>query len=106
MRQRLGVGDIVNRDEFDLTIAKRGAKNISADAPEAVDANFNRHSVRPPVAVYTRHRGTWTAITSPDETWKRNCKIMPGCQQCQASIPLRVWHAHPARESRAGRPWH
>src|SRR5205814_7660541 len=82
------------------------AKNISAYSTKAVDANLNRHSACPPVAVYTRHRGSWTVITSPDETWKRNCKIMPVWQHCQASVLLGVSHAHPARESRARRLCH
>ena len=44
MGQRLGVGEIVDRDEFQVRVIERRTKNVAADAPEAVDAYFDCHS--------------------------------------------------------------
>ena len=44
VRQRLGIGKIVGRDEFDLRVIQPGADYISADAAEAVDSHFDCHA--------------------------------------------------------------
>ena len=43
MRQGLRIGEIVDRDEIKIVVGERGAKNIAADAAEAVDAYFDCH---------------------------------------------------------------
>ena len=43
MRQRLRIGKIVDRHEFQIRVIERGAQNVAADASEAVDANFDCH---------------------------------------------------------------
>ena len=43
MRQCLGVGEVVDRDEFEVLVGERGAQNVAADAAEAVDAYFDCH---------------------------------------------------------------
>jgi hypothetical protein len=43
MRESFRVGNIVHGDEFDVAVAERRSKNISADTTETVDANFDRH---------------------------------------------------------------
>ena len=43
MRQGLGVGKIVNGDEFDVVAMQTRADHISADAAEAVDSYFDCH---------------------------------------------------------------
>ena len=43
MRQRLGIGDVVDGDDFDGGIAQGGAENVAADASETIDAYFNCH---------------------------------------------------------------
>src|SRR5207302_5505456 len=40
MRQRLRVGNIVDRDEVDVLVAQRGAKDVAADAAKSVDTHF------------------------------------------------------------------
>jgi hypothetical protein len=39
----LGVGEIVNGHKFDVVAMKPGAHNISSDAAETVDSNFDCH---------------------------------------------------------------
>ena len=41
--QRCGAGQIVYGDKFDVRVAKGGAKNVAANAAEAVDANLHCH---------------------------------------------------------------
>ncbi len=43
MRQRLGAGEVVDRDELQSGIVEGGAKNVAANAAESVDTNFNCH---------------------------------------------------------------
>ncbi len=38
------LGDVVDGDELDVLVVKRGAHNVATDAAEAVDANLNGHS--------------------------------------------------------------
>src|ERR1700730_7452119 len=42
--QRLGIGDVVDRHELDVTVGERGAHDVASDTPEAVDAYFDGHS--------------------------------------------------------------
>ena len=44
VRQRLGVGEIVGGDKFDVGMMQAGADHIAADAAEAVDAYFDGHT--------------------------------------------------------------
>ncbi len=44
MRESFRVGDVVDGDELDVLVVKRGAHNVATDAAEAVDANLNGHS--------------------------------------------------------------
>ncbi len=44
VRQRLGVGDVVNRHEVDPVVVQRGAHDVAADASEAVDPNLDGHA--------------------------------------------------------------
>ena len=41
--QRCRAGQVVDGDKINLGIAERGAKNVAANAAEAVDANLNCH---------------------------------------------------------------
>ena len=43
MRQRLGIGEVVDRNEFQVLVGERGAENVAADAPEAIDTYFDCH---------------------------------------------------------------
>src|SRR5262249_56088887 len=43
MRERLGAGEIVDRDEVDISVAERGAHDVAPDATEAVDSYPDRH---------------------------------------------------------------
>src|SRR6266516_6718848 len=45
VRECLRIGDIVNSNEVDFRIPKRGAKNVAPDATKSIDADFNCHSV-------------------------------------------------------------
>src|SRR6266850_6881586 len=45
MRQRPGIGDVVNRDDIDILVAQRRAKNIAPNPTEPVDPNLNRHAL-------------------------------------------------------------
>ena len=38
-------GQVINGDKIDLGIAERGAKNVAANAAEAIDANLNCHAL-------------------------------------------------------------
>ena len=54
VRERAGVGEVVDRDELERGLALRGgAHHEAADAPEAVDADADSHA-SPPDAVSTR----------------------------------------------------
>jgi hypothetical protein len=44
VRQRLGVGQVVDRHEFQILVLERGPQNIAADAPKAVDAYLDCHT--------------------------------------------------------------
>src|ERR1019366_6204475 len=43
MRQRLGIGEVVDRNEFQILVGERGPQNVAADAPETIDAYFDCH---------------------------------------------------------------
>src|SRR5271169_159084 len=43
MREGLGVGNVVDRDELDVFVIERGAHDVASDAAEAVDANLDGH---------------------------------------------------------------
>jgi hypothetical protein len=43
VRQRLGVGEIVNRHEFHVVAAQSGPNDIPANAAEAVNTYFDCH---------------------------------------------------------------
>ena len=43
MRQRHRIGYVVHRDDFDVGVTQRRAKNIAADAAKSVDADLYRH---------------------------------------------------------------
>src|SRR6185312_11522491 len=43
MRQRGGVGQVVNRDEIDLFVAQCCTHDVAADAAEPVDPDFHSH---------------------------------------------------------------
>src|SRR5580658_137541 len=43
MGEGLGVGEIINGDEFDVAAVYGGANDVAADAAEAVDAYFDCH---------------------------------------------------------------
>ena len=45
MRQSLGVGQIVDRDEFDVRLADASPNHVPADTAEAVDAHFHCHGM-------------------------------------------------------------
>ena len=44
MRERLGIGDVVHRDDLNRGIAERRAINIAADPAEPVDTHFYWHA--------------------------------------------------------------
>ena len=44
MSESLGVGNIVNSDDFDPRIIQGGAQKVSSDAPEPVDSNLDWHN--------------------------------------------------------------
>src|SRR4029077_14616971 len=37
-------GDVIDRHELDFTIVERGAHDVAADTPEAVNSYFNGHA--------------------------------------------------------------
>jgi hypothetical protein len=41
MRERLGIRDVVDGNDFDRGIAKRGAQDVATDASEAIDSHFD-----------------------------------------------------------------
>ncbi len=43
VREGLRVGDVVDGDELDVLVVKRGAHDVATDAAEAVDADLNGH---------------------------------------------------------------
>ena len=43
MRQRLGVGDVVDGDELDVALADAGAQDVATDASKAIDPNLDAH---------------------------------------------------------------
>ncbi len=47
MGQRLGVGDVVRRDDLDGRVAGRRPENVAADAAESVDADLDAHEMPP-----------------------------------------------------------
>src|SRR5262249_18727688 len=57
MSERGGVGQVVDRNEVDLPIAKRGAHDVAADSPEAVDAYPDCHVRLPswPLVAQPKH---------------------------------------------------
>src|SRR6266446_1130085 len=44
VRESFRVGDVVDGDELDVLVVKRGAHYVATDAAEAVDANLDGHS--------------------------------------------------------------
>ncbi len=44
MRQRLGVRNVVDGDELNLLVVDGGARNIAADAAEAVNSYLDWHA--------------------------------------------------------------
>ena len=44
VRERCGVGDVVDGDDVDVVVRQRGAHDVAADAPESVDADLDGHS--------------------------------------------------------------
>ena len=47
IRERRGVGEIVDGDEFDVELSlERGADHVASDAPETVDSNLDHGSSR------------------------------------------------------------
>ena len=49
VRQRGGVGQVVDGHEVDVVVRHRGPHDVAADAPEPVDPHSNCHCRRPPV---------------------------------------------------------
>ena len=43
MGKRLGVGEIVDSNEFNIGILERGAQHVATDASETVNADFDCH---------------------------------------------------------------
>ena len=43
VRERVGVGEIVDRDEVDVVVAERGPHDVASDSPETVDADLDGH---------------------------------------------------------------
>jgi len=43
MSESLGIGEIVDRDEFEVLVGERGANDIAPDAAETINANFDCH---------------------------------------------------------------
>ncbi len=41
--QGFGIGEIVDRNEFDIAVIERSSEHVSPDASESVDAYFNCH---------------------------------------------------------------
>ncbi len=54
MGERGSVGDIVDRDDFEVLFAQRRAKEHPADPAEAVDPDPDRHSRFLPLRVYEK----------------------------------------------------
>jgi hypothetical protein len=44
MCERLRVRNVVHANDFDVAITERSAKDIPADAPKTVDADFHWHA--------------------------------------------------------------
>ena len=57
VRERRGVGDVVDRDEVDVLVAERGAHDVAADPSEPVDAYPDGHSRLPSVRLHTPRTG-------------------------------------------------
>src|SRR5690606_21718651 len=51
MRQRLGVGQVVNGHELDVRIRQRNPQHRASDAPKTVDSYTHCHFATPPYAV-------------------------------------------------------
>jgi len=43
VRERLGIGDVIDGDELNVLVVERGAHDVASDAAEAVDADLNGH---------------------------------------------------------------
>jgi hypothetical protein len=48
VRQRVGVGQVVDRYDIDAAVTHRGAHDVAADAAEPVDPDFHSHRKIPP----------------------------------------------------------
>jgi hypothetical protein len=47
MRERFGVGQIINRDEVNLLVSQRRPQDVAPDPAETIDANFDSHFSSP-----------------------------------------------------------
>ncbi len=45
VRERLGVGDVVHRDDVEPALTEAGAEHVPSDAAEAVDTDAHSHGV-------------------------------------------------------------
>jgi hypothetical protein len=43
MGQRLGIREVVDRDEVQVWVFQRSAQYVAADSSESIDANFDCH---------------------------------------------------------------
>ena len=43
VRERFGIGDVIDGDELNVLVVERGAHDVASDAAEAVDADLNGH---------------------------------------------------------------
>src|SRR4029077_6319 len=58
MSQRLRIGKVVDRNEFDIAVIERSPEHISPDASESVDSYFNCH-VASEIVVKNRNLPIW-----------------------------------------------
>jgi hypothetical protein len=47
MRERFGVGQIVDRDEVNFRVSQRRPQDVPPDPAEAIDSNFDCHFTSP-----------------------------------------------------------
>src|SRR5262249_45184721 len=47
VREGFGICDVVDGDKLNVLVVDGGAHNVAADPAEAIDANFNGHSLPP-----------------------------------------------------------
>ena len=82
VRQSLCVSNVVDRDEFDILVAQRCAKDIAPNPTEPVDPHLNRHALLPS-SFLSPDSHTSTAAVNPKQlntvdpwkNWQDNARL-------------------------------